>query len=725
MMNETSSTDATTIEQEYNDALPAAKKLDNESNQDIESPVDTSGHDDINAPSDESIKAASTHSSSSTPEKEMEGTPAAVSDKTPLPPLSKILYLARPEFPMLFVALILMVAAEALTLITPLLLAQAYNFLVDPALTNTMAQINRVMGLVLILHFSGVVASFLRTSIMNAVGERVVARLRNQLYSCILSQDIAFFDAHKTGELVSRLSSDTTLLQQATSLSVPECVVGVVKAIVSLALMFWISPSLAGVTLGFIFIIFCLAMPFGKLMGRLSKQYQDVLGLAQTHSTEALGAMRTVQSFAAEDRERTRYQTYIGNPAMYKYWWPVRHKLQPTTYSVGFFKSIVASGFYTLIFGFGFGSLYLSLWFGFKQVATGQITLGALTAFQSYIFQIGGSLGQTSRYIQQLIEAQGASGRIFYLLERTPEIPKESDKMLMPGGGKDCSGDTGPELDTPAIDVEVPLMPVKPESMHGLVEFENVTFSYPSRPTAPVLRNFSLTIPANTTAALVGSSGTGKSTVVALLQRFYDVNSGSIRIDGRDIRSYDLKWLRSSMGFVQQEPTLFGLTCRENITYGVDRSVTDKELEDVCRMANAYEFIESFPERFETLVGERGVKLSGGQKQRLAIARALLVNPRILLLDEATSALDSESEHLVQEAIDKAVVGRTVLIVAHRLSTIQRAQQIVVVDDHSIVDIGNHGELMSRCTRYQDLIKRQSMAGQLPPDVLASMRVTR
>jgi ATP-binding cassette subfamily B (MDR/TAP) protein 1 len=231
------------------------------------------------------------------------------------------------------------------------------------------------------------------------------------------------------------------------------------------------------------------------------------------------------------------------------------------------------------------------------------------------------------------------------------------------------------------------------------------------------LQNFSIAIPANSTAALVGSSGAGKSTVVSLLQRFYELSSGSLTIDGIDIRDLDLKWLRSNIGYVQQEPQLFGLTVRENVMYGLDREVTHDELVEVCQKANAHEFISEWPDQYETLVGERGVQLSGGQKQRIAIARALLIDPRILILDEATSALDAESEHLVQEAIEKAVVGRTVLIVAHRLSTIKRAQQIVVMDNHRIADVGSHDVLMGRCTKYQDLIKRQSVVAPQGVDI--------
>jgi ATP-binding cassette subfamily B protein len=353
------------------------------------------------------------------------------------------------------------------------------------------------------------------------------------------------------------------------------------------------------------------------------------------------------------------------------------------------------------------------LWYGFKLVNDQAITLGALTAFQSYVFQIGAGLGHTSTFIAQLVQARGVSGRIFYLLDRIPEIPK-------PRGKKDPSDEekgTHTSTETPPDATEG-----EKAAMLGLVEFRGVNFSYPSRSNVPVLRDFNLVVPPNTTAAIVGSSGAGKSTVVALLERFYDVNAGSIMIDGKDIRDLDLKWLRSHTASVQQEPVLFGITCRENVMYGVDRDVSQAELEEVCRKASAHDFIKEWPEGYDTLVGERGVKLSGGQKQRLSIARALLVNPRILLLDEATSALDAESEHLVQEAIQKAVVGRTVLIVAHRLSTIQNADQIVVLDNCQIVDVGRHEELLERCNKYQDLIKRQSLVGKMPSTVDLSQK---
>ena len=519
-------------------------------------------------------------------------------NNSPPPSLSKLFSLGRPEMNMLIVALILMFGAEATGLLNPILISDAYDALIDPTLDDGQLQsdINRVMIMVLLVHFAGVAGGFLRAAIMGAAGERIVARLRNQLYSSILKQEIGFFDETKTGELVSRLSSDTTLVQQATSLAVPEVIIGIVKLIVSISLMFWLSTELAGVTLGFTILIFLVCAPFGKLIGELSKTYQNVLGEAQTRSTEALGAMRTVQSFASEDKERMRYAEKIGKPDDFNLWVP---DSKETTYKVGFWKSVATSGFFTFIFGVGFGSMYFSLWYGFKLVNAGSMTLGDLTAFQSYIFTIGSSLAQTSRFITQVIEARGASGRIFELLERVPSIPSPPPTVPPPNESSEkTQSNTKKE------------QPITPPTMTGYVSFNEVSFSYPSRPDVPVLRNFTLEIPKNTTAALVGSSGAGKSTVVSLLQRFYDVTGGSISIDGNDIRDLDLKWLRSRIGYVQQEPQLFGLSVKENICYGLDREVSDEEIINVCKEANAHDFISAWPSGYDTLVGERGVKVS-------------------------------------------------------------------------------------------------------------------
>jgi len=607
------------------------------------------------------------------------------------PTLSRLFQLVKPEGLVLLVGLILLFAAEATTQVIPLIVAKAYDSIINPTLDTDekMEDVNRYMLLSIIIFISGTFAGFLRFAIFAVAAERCVARLRIQLYGSILDQDIAFFDEHKSGELISRLGSDTTLLQGVVSQSLPEAIGSIVKAIVSITLIFYISPELAGVSIGTIFVICIVAMPLGKSLGKLSKLYQDALGEAQTHSTEAFGSMRTVQSFTAETKEKNRFSVRIGDPAMFPLWWPrsADKNVVLSTYTAGFWRSIVSSGFFSLIFGGGFGFLYVCLWYGFYLVNSGHMTLGELTAFQSYVFNIGLGLGTASTHVAKVIEAIGTSGRIFFLLDAIPSIP------------------------TPPKEGEKPKTLLKPETWEGRIEFENVKFSYPSRPNINVLDEFTLSISPGTTTALVGSSGSGKSTVVALLQRFYDVNSGSVKIDENDIRDLDVKWLRQKIGYVQQEPQLFGLSVRDNLLYGVPEheTVSQEKMEQACCDANCHDFITSWPDGYDTLVGERGVQLSGGQKQRISIARALLTNCSLLLLDEATSALDAESEHLVQEAIDKAVVGRTVVIVAHRLSTIQRATQIVVMSNHKIVDVGSHDYLLENCSKYHELIKRQNM----------------
>jgi ABC-type multidrug transport system fused ATPase/permease subunit len=419
-----------------------------------------------------------------------------VTDQQKPVPLLKLIGLAYPERYMLIIALFFMVVGEGLGLVTPLIIANAYDALVNPYISSSqrMSDINRTMIQVLIVHITSMVSQYIRASIMGAAGVRIVARTRNRLYECIMKQEIAFFDVTKTGELVSRLGSDTGLLEEGISTALPEVIIGFIVVTVSIAIMLWISWKLALMMIGFLFIILLLSVPFGTLLGKLSKSYQDALGLAQTHSTEALGAIRTVQSFAAEDKELHRYTDVIGKPEQYKYWWPTDHKIHKTTYSFGFFKSLTQVALFIIIFGVGFGALYIVLWYGLKLVVDGELSLGKLTAFQSYVFQMGGKLGQTSQFITKLIETQGAASRLFYLLQRVPAIPTPST----------TTKDNDPDNDN-----EKPITPLTLSSVQGAVDFNNVSFAYPSRPNSNVLKNFSLSISPNQTAALVGASGAG------------------------------------------------------------------------------------------------------------------------------------------------------------------------------------------------------------------------
>lgn len=645
------------------------------------------------------------------------------------PSLGKIFALVKNEVHLLLLALVLMLLAEAGQLAVPYILARAYDALqsyffelgVFSTMTGaqefssdenieglTMREINLWMGTALGVYTVSVFFGFARGAILGVIGERLVARLRKNVYESVLKQEIAFYDEHKTGEIVSRLGSDTQLLQTAISTFAPESLVGILKIIMSIVLMYNINAKLTSMSLGGVLILSVIAIPFGQKLAALSKQYQDILGDAQTRSTEALGSIRTVQSFAAEPKELYRYMQRIGDPDA-----PASEKAEETTYTVGIKKAICQIGVFTLVFGGAFGFLYCTLWYGFYLVTMeGTLSLGGLSAFQSYVFIIGGAVGQTVTNITQVWTAVGATGRVFYLLERKPKI-KNFDGIYEEDNESEKEGETEdakPAEEMQAKPVRESIVPSTP--MEGNIEFENVMFSYPTRPDVLVLNAFSLKLPKNTTTALVGSSGSGKSTVVSLIQRFYDVDGGKITLDGVDLTHLDMSWFRSQIGYVQQEPQLFGVSIRENLTYGLSEAdaaeITQTELENICRDANAHEFISSWPDGYDTMVGERGITLSGGQKQRIAIARALLTNCRILLLDEATSALDAESEHEVQMAIENAMVGRTVVVVAHRLSTIRSADQIVVMDNRKIVDVGTHDQLLEGCKRYQDLIKRQS-----------------
>ncbi len=660
------------------------------------------------------------------------------------PTFGRIFSLVTGEIPLFILAIVMMLIAEAGNLVVPYILARAYDALqsyffdlgvvstssnvenIDDNITeSTMGEINLWMGTSLAVYALSMVFGFARAAILAVIGERLVARLRLRLYDSVLHQEIGFYDEHKTGEIVSRLGSDTQLLQMMISTFAPESLSGILKVIMSIILMYGINAKLTSMTLGGLVILCLIAIPIGFKLMHLSKIYQDVLGDAQTRSTEALGSIRTVQSFAAEPKELNRYKERIGDPDSSRQDKASNSTLE-NTYGVGVRKSIAQVGMFTLIFGGAFGWLYCTLWYGFYLVTIeGTLSLGGLSAFQSYVFIIGAAIGSTVTNVTQVFTAIGACGRVFYLLERKPKI-KNYDGISDDGDESQQEGEK--EGAKPAKALRKSIVP--PKLMEGNIEFENVMFSYPSRPDVLVLNAFSLKLSKDTTTALVGSSGSGKSTVVSLIQRFYDIDSGKITLDGVDLTHLDMNWFRSQIGYVQQEPSLFGISIRDNLTYGLSEeaaaNITQEELENVCRDANAHDFISSWPDGYDTMVGERGVTLSGGQKQRISIARALLTKCRILLLDEATSALDAESEHEVQKAIENAMVGRTVVVVAHRLSTIQSADQIVVMDNRKIVDIGTHDELLDGCKRYQDLIKRQStmvrdvssgtLQKMLPPD---------
>jgi len=494
------------------------------------------------------------------------------------------------------------------------------------------------------------------------------------------------FDRRKTGELLSRLTADTTSLQDVATANVSMFFRGITQVTFSVALMFYTSWQLALLVIAVVpLCVFAISL-YGRRMKKLATRYSDALGAASDVAQQSVSNIRTVRSFAAEELESRKYEDAVGDPDNLDNrrccWYP----RGTSSYKAGIQKQIAGAFFIAFVTLFGSGAIVAVIWYGAFCVVNGDLSQGSLITFILYSVQIAGALGMMAGLVSSLFSAKGASKRTFQLIDRRPRVPVE-------GGDR-------------------------PEHLEGIIRFEDVSFAYPTRLDVFVLKNFTLDIPKNATFAFVGTSGAGKSTVLALIQRFYEVSSGRILIDNVPLDTLDPSCVRRHFAYVQQEPTLFGATIAHNIAYGYavrmgspDAIPSQELLESVAKDAFAHDFIKAFPDGYETVVGERGVRLSGGQKQRIAIARALLMDPRVLLLDEATSALDAESEAVVARAIEKAMVGRTTLIVAHRLSTVQNADKIVVIEGGSIADIGSHSELLQRCEKYQELVRRQLDGG--------------
>jgi len=460
------------------------------------------------------------------------------------------------------------------------------------------------------------------------------------------------------------LTSDTQIVQNAVTANISMLVRYLVQILMSVVILFVLAWQLSLVMFSVVPIIAIGAVFYGRWIQKLQKRFQDELANATSVAEEVISNMRTVRSFSKESKSQTTY----GNAIHKSY-------LIGTQIAIGYgaFQGIL--GFVPL------AAIALILWYGGQLVLEGEITTGLLTSFMLYTMSVAMAFAFLSGLYGDFMQAVGASSRIFQLLDRKPEIPVR--------GGE------------------------KGDKFEGHIEFNKVTFQYPSRKDNKILDNISLTIKPGTVLALVGPSGGGKSTIVSLMERFYDVPEGDILIDGRNIKDLDPEWYRSHVALVSQEPVLFATSIKENISYGISREVTMSEIENAAIKANAHNFISDFAEKYETQVGERGVRLSGGQKQRIAIARALLLNPKILLLDEATSALDAESEYLVQDAIEKAMHGRTVLIIAHRLSTVKKADVIAVLSGGRIVEKGSHQELLELDGLYKKLVNRQMESGQI------------
>ncbi len=533
-----------------------------------------------------------------------------------------------------------------LTGATALAFPKLIGTLVDCAKDRNLALANKVaLGLVVILFLQSIF-SFFRLSLFINFTENTLANLRMALYGNLIKLPMSFFSQKRVGELNSRLSADISQIQDTLTSTIAEFLRQFILIIGGVIFLAIISIKLTLMMLSIVPLVAIAAVIFGRFIRKYSKKTQDMIAESQVIVEETLQGISNVKAFANEWYEMARYTVKIREI--------VKVAIKGGQYR-GYFASFI-------IFCL-FGSIVAVVWFGVTLIISGEMQdVGQLISFVLYSIFVGASFGGIAELYAQIQKAIGATERVFELLEEIPEAINSNKNNAL-------------------------------TKINGTVSFQNVAFSYPSRKEIQVLKNVSFNAGFGQKIALVGPSGAGKSTISSLLLRFYDIESGKILIDGKDIFDYDLETLRGNMSIVPQDVILFGGSIRENIAYGKP-DATDTEIFKAAEQANALQFVNGFPEKFDTLVGERGIKLSGGQRQRIAIARALLKNPAILILDEATSSLDSESEKLVQEALEILMEGRTSIIIAHRLSTIRSADKILVLDKGTIIEEGTHKELL-------------------------------
>ncbi len=560
-------------------------------------------------------------------------------------------------------------AALLLSTVASLAFPYVVQTLIDSVLAErNLALLNQIAGVLAVLVVVRLGLGFFQRYLLEYVGEKVVIDIREEIYEHLHTLSLSFFNERRSGEIVSRLASDVTLVRTAltnniaTILNQLLTLVGALAIVIALNWRMTLFILLLAPPMGLI------AALFGRKIRDVSTDVQDELADSSTVVEEMLQNVRVVKSFVREDFEIARYRDTMRR-----------------TFAAAMRLTRVRAIFNPLITSLIFLAVVGVLWFGGREVIAGRLTAGGLTSFLFYLIFIAGSFGAFTGVYTQLQEAMGATRRIFEILDAEPEV---KDK---PGA-------------------------VELEHVEGRIVFDDVTFTYEDG--VDVLEDVSLDIASGEVLAVVGPSGAGKSTLVALISRFYDPTSGRICVDGHDLRDVTQKSLREQIGIVPQETYLFGGTIRENIVYG-RLEASEEEIMEAAKAANAHDFIMDMPRGYDSIVGERGLKLSGGQRQRLAIARAILKDPRILLLDEATSSLDSESEGLVQEALERLMQGRTTIIIAHRLSTVQIADRVAVLERGRLVELGRPAELLEAGGLYARLhsLQFQGMPREAPGSV--------
>ncbi|KAF5093145.1 hypothetical protein D0Z00_004221 [Geotrichum galactomycetum] len=564
--------------------------------------------------------------------------------------IMRLLSLARHEVKPLMLAVFFLVVSAGVMLTLPLTIGK----ILDVA-NNPEEEEKRVFGLPLATFYTAVAslfvvgagANFGRVVLLRVIGERLVARLRVLLFKRTISQDAEFFDANRVGDLISRLSSDTSIVAKSLTQNVSDGLRSTITASFGLVMMCYVSLKLTSMILLIIPPVFLGSVIYGKRVRQLSRDLQAAVGSLTKVSEERLSSIRTAQSFAGEIQEINRYSTKIRD-----------------VFTIGKREAIAAASYFASTGLAGNLTILSLLAIGSQMVASGEMTLGALTSFTMYTGYAGSAAFGISTFYSELMKGVGAASRLFELMDREPSIkPTVGEKIV---------------------------------NARSTITFDKVRFSYPTRPAVNIFEDLSFSIPAGSNVCIVGPSGGGKSTISSLILRFYDPTSGSIRIGDQDLKNVNVKNLRRHIGVVSQEPVLFSGTIAENIAYGMPKA-TRYQIYEAARRANC-DFISDFPDGLDTHVGARGTQLSGGQKQRIAIARALIKQPSILILDEATSALDSESEAAVNEALARLMTeNSTTISIAHRLSTIKRSDSLVVLGtDGRVAEQGSFNELIAQ-----------------------------
>ena len=542
--------------------------------------------------------------------------------------------------------------------------------LVDAAQTDPSAIDGIALTLVVIL-LAQSVFSFGRIFFFERVAQRSLASLRSAMYNHLVSLPLPFFHEKRIGELTNRLQSDIGVLQETFTSTLAEFIRQIVIIVGGIALLVYQSPSLTGFMLLVLPLVVILGVAFGSRIRKYAKDVQTASAESNTIVDETLSAVATVKAYTQEGYEKTRYRKALDHVA-----------------ALGIRGGIYRGAFSSFIILGLFGALVAVIWKGASLIATGEMASGQLFSFVIYSGFIGGSVGGLADVYSRLQRAMGATEAIMAMLDEQPETSNQQPET---------------SNQQPAASSQQPAA----SNQQPAVTFRNVHFAYPTRPDVPVLQGLNLEIQEGQQCALVGSSGAGKSTVVQLLYRFHDPQQGELLVQGRDARDWPLDELRGRMAWVPQDVVLFGRSILENIRYSRPEA-SDEEVRRAAEDANAWEFIERFPDGWNTQVGERGVQLSGGQRQRIAIARAMLRDPKLLVLDEATSSLDPESESLVQGALETLMRGRTSLVIAHRLSTVRHADVIAFIHEGQIAEMGSHDELMQlNGGRYRAFVQKQ------------------